>query len=188
VLSKVTHANLFQQGYVMVPMHCLNHHGKPKLVGWFFLSNEKRETVELALEQLLDCHPEMKNKNTIFVMDKDFVQLAAISSKFPKSDFILCRYHVLTYIRSKKISKLHVPMADKEKLKALVNDLVFKSTNQEYDEAWQELQQLCANNPALEDFGNYMDKNWNQGWVSPNSYKDFIRISLPVSATCLSST
>jgi len=91
----------------------------------------------------------------VIMVDKDIKMLHLLQSSFSTCAVLLCRFHVLRYIR-KKIHGLCVASDVKNQLLALVSAMVYASSDADYDVAFETLQQSsCC------DFVSYFVANWH---------------------------
>ena len=88
------------------------------------------------------------------MIDKDLNELNVIKSKIPHASILLCKFHVLKYLK-KKVSELDVKRAEKESLAATLQKLVNSKDNEEYSKAYNDLQSHDA------EFVRYFNKNWH---------------------------
>ncbi|DAZ94270.1 TPA: hypothetical protein N0F65_011902 [Lagenidium giganteum] len=73
--------------------------GKGHHVQHALVENERRETLETAIEQFKNCNPQWKKIKCIIIdKDKDFTEMGALRACFPCARILLCQFHCVKYL------------------------------------------------------------------------------------------
>lgn len=100
--------------------------GKGAAVGYSLLGDETRECIEFFV-RTLKTNNEVMNTAQCFIVDKDFTEIAVVSSEFPSAKVQLCLFNVLKTFQL-EMNKLTMDDANQQKLREVVQDLVYAST------------------------------------------------------------
>lgn len=101
-----------------------NGNGRP--VGFAFLHHEDKQSVRWALKQFSEAVTSISRTKVVFV-DKDFVEISALSDLFPGIDVLLCQFHVVRYVKG-VIAQLKVDSTAKSHLLALFKRVMHSAT------------------------------------------------------------
>ena len=156
--------NLTSAQYVLVPFHIIDQHFITRLCGFALLSNETSDVMGAAMEMFADANKDLIGNMRYMVVDKDFVEIAAVAKRFGAVQIIICQWHATQAI-DRKIHKISLPSHKqmlKEDLRSLTRQLVQVTSNEEYFAAWNTIVQLGVENEELTSFVQYMTINWHQ--------------------------
>ena len=126
--------------------------GRGKPVAYCFQRSETKENLEKILDYF--CKTNDTSKTKIVMVDKDLTEISVLRSKLPNADILLCKFHVMKYLK-KKISDLNCLKDEKQELGILVQKLINSQNEEEYEKYHSELQNFDA------EFVTYFDKNWH---------------------------
>lgn len=136
-------------------------------------TTENKQAIQSSLQfgkDFLDMNPQT------VMADKDMAEAGAVKCVFPSADSILCRYHVVDYLR--KMVNHYLREADcdlKKQALALIDEMVYAQTLQAMERLVTELESRIAHIPAVPPFGaifregvelrkvtlmDYLRKNW----------------------------
>ena len=132
----------------------MDGNGKGRVVAHALLKNERQQTLRHFLHQFKRLNPSVE-QTKIFLVDKDFNEMALIKELWPDSDIFLCLFHVLKTLQL-KISSLQITADEKDKLKKLCQEVVYARSEKQYDEAYSNLQK-----EAPPQFTTYFTENWH---------------------------
>jgi hypothetical protein len=152
--------NCTNAGYVLVNFTAIDNHKKSYLVAWCLISNERKETLEGALELFKDANSQVINQVEYIVVDKDFSEIAALSTILPSAEFIICRFHALDAI-AKKIHSLRIDKEHAASLTAAVHKMVFSPNLDDYNANWEKIINFEPMTPEIKRFADYFDVNWH---------------------------
>ncbi|KAI2645117.1 Protein FAR1-RELATED SEQUENCE 8 [Labeo rohita] len=85
-----------QYSFPLFTLLVRDDHGHGLPVAYIITSSETQETLKLALQKLRPVFPKPPR---CFMVDKDMSEINALNEVFPKSDVLLCWYHVLQVMR-----------------------------------------------------------------------------------------
>ncbi|XP_014662635.1 PREDICTED: uncharacterized protein C19orf68-like [Priapulus caudatus] len=140
-------------------------HGCSIPVAHFFVAGECCETLEhgfTALQKSVD--KETLEKNHVFLVDKDFSEIALIKKFFPKSKIHLCLFHVMKTFKKETASFSKRTNKKSNEVFELLEKIVYSSTEALYNKYYEQLKGL-----ATSQFLQYYTKNWHNCrhmWVS----------------------
>ncbi|XP_065676140.1 uncharacterized protein LOC136092259 [Hydra vulgaris] len=93
----------------------------------------------------------------VIIMDKDIGLINVLSSTFLHSSVLLCRFHVIKYIK-KVVIQLSVPPSTKCELMNLILKMVYAYSEADYHEAYDS---MVNNHEFPESFKIYFFNNWH---------------------------
>ena len=140
---------------------------RKKVVAYALLRNERQETLRLFLSNFKELNSST-TQTKLFIVDKDFSEVAVLRELWPDTEVFLCLFHVLKSLKQ-RISSLAISQEKekkrkKEQLKNLCQDPVYSRTEDSYDDAFAKLRQK-----APEEFLKYFEENWTNSrggmWV-----------------------
>ncbi|XP_077297381.1 uncharacterized protein LOC143919071 [Arctopsyche grandis] len=147
--------------------------GKTEFASIAFISIE-------SLINLKECIKEFQtictNIPKIFMIDKDFTEISAIKNVFPTSHILLCKFHIIKYIK-KVLSTALCDVVEKRNLLQLFKKVLFSQTSEEYINHTHTFLnnigeiEICSQNKRIS-FIQYYNKNWDtckEMWV--HSYR-----------------
>ena len=129
------------------------------------LRNERQETLRLFLSNFKELNSST-TQTKLFIVDKDFSEVAVLRELWPDTEVFLCLFHVLKSLKQdcQPCNFSRKRKEKKEQLKNLCQDLVYSRTEDSYDDAFAKLRQK-----APEEFLKYFEGNWTNSrggmWV-----------------------
>ena len=139
--------------------------GRGRVVGYALIISEKKEIVTGALEVLkMGCEKTADKVETV-VIDKDQSEIASIREILPNAEVHLCDYHVKEAIKRSGASKLtdNWPV-----VKTIIHKLIHAFTEEAYDKAYAELEELVGKDSK---FMVYFNKFWHNSELVWTEYK-----------------
>jgi len=130
-------------------------------VAYALLRNERQETLRLFLSNFKELNSST-TQTKLFIVDKDFSEVAVLRELWPDTEVFLCLFHVLKSLKQ-RIASLAISQEKKEELKNLCQDLVDSRTEDSYDDAFAKLREKAA-----EECVKYFAENWTncrEMWV-----------------------
>ena len=152
ILFVDTTYNVNIEAYPLLAMMVEDGDGRGKPVAYCFQRSETKENLEKILDYF--CKTNDTSKTKIVMVDKDLTEISVLRSKLPNADILLCKFHVMKYLK-KKISDLNCLKDEKQELGILVQKLINSQNEEEYEKYHSELQNFDA------EFVTYFDKNWH---------------------------
>ena len=139
----------------------MDGNGAGQVVAHALLRNEHQETLHLFLSKLKELNS-ATIQTKLFIVDKDFNEMAVLRELWPDAEVFLCLFHVLKSLKQ-RIAILAISQEKKEELKNLCQDLVDSRTEDSYDDAFAKLREKAA-----EECVKYFAENWTncrEMWV-----------------------
>jgi len=125
-------------------------HGRGKLVAVVLTRGESALNIE-AMLQRLKAHNDSLEKTQVFVVDKDFAEIQAITKVLPQVQVQLCIFHVLKAMR-KEVLKL-VSRQSQREVFAVIHSLVYARSAETFEQQWEQLREY-------DEFRQYMTSSW----------------------------
>ena len=100
------------------------------------------------------CNFNDVSQSKVIMVDKDLTEINALKSKIPDAEILLCKFHVMKYLK-KKVSELDCKNAEKQELGVLLQKLINSQNQEEYDKLHKELEKFNTG------FLQYFNKNWH---------------------------
>lgn len=119
------------------------------------MNEKKRLIISLRIFKVLNS---LTRETKMFIVDKDFNELAVIKQLWPKSKKKknLCLFHILKTLRQ-EIHKQTGESLGKQQLSNLCSQIVFAQTEEEYNTKYDILQ----SSDSFPEFKTYFAKNWH---------------------------
>ena len=131
-----------------------NGHGQP--VAYSFMSNETKVSFTFALDQLIHHSGLAADSIKTVILDKDSSEIAAVEESLPSADIIICRFHVLKYLKQMLYEKL--PKCEqRQEAEKVIKSLVYAKSEEAYKDALAGLYAISG----AESFAVYFLKNWD---------------------------
>ena len=125
-------------------------HGRGKLVAVVLTRGESALNIESMLERLMS-HNKVLEQTQVFIVDKDFAEIQAITKVLTQVQVQLCIFHVLKAIR-KEVMKL-VERESQRQVFAIIHSLVYVSSADIFEQRWEQLEEY-------DEFHKYMSTSW----------------------------
>ena len=125
-----------------------------------FLAQEDEQTLSEVLEILKFSSGESYRENKIFLIDKDFTEIASLKKCFPSTDVHICHFHISQTFR-RKTSSFKEP--ERTAIRYILQKMLYVTSSKEYDELYISLQ-----NHAPDYFKLYFKRCWHsckEMWV-----------------------
>ena len=123
------------------------------------------QTLSEVLEILKFSLGESYRENKIFLIDKDFTEIASLKKCFPSTDVHICHFHISQTFR-RKTSSFKEP--ERTAIRYILQKMLYVTSSEEYDELYISLQ-----NHAPDYFKSYFQRCWHsckEMWVQ--GYQD----------------
>jgi hypothetical protein len=116
----------------------------------------KHETVDI-LQHILQWFVDTVDTSVtrVIMVDKDLTMLNLLQERFRDCSVLLCRFHVLRYLR-KKAQNLSKTSDEKTQLMGIIARLVYASSVDEYNLASE-----CLQNLKCDAYLSYFNENWH---------------------------
>lgn len=128
---------------------CVDGNGETEISSIFVAISESRLCVGAMVNIFQELNPAWK-KTKVIIGDKDFADRAIYSEKFPDAALQICLYHVLVNFGRE------ITTNEREAALNVIQLLVYSTSEESYDSAYQELADL-----NLEDVMQYYNDNWH---------------------------
>ena len=142
------------KGMPLSSLMVIDGNGSGQLAAQAILSNEKKETLQCFMKTFQELNPACKN-TSVFLVDKDFSEMAIIKDLWPQASIHICLFHCLKALRL-QIFRTSGSEDTRKKLVQSRQQLAFARTEEAYNELYQDFQQ---NAPGS--FVDYYTKNWH---------------------------
>jgi zinc finger SWIM domain-containing protein 3 len=148
---------------IKMPLYTLmveDGYGASIPVAHMLVVNEETSTLDSAFTCFKECAV-ATGDTKVFLIDKDFTEIAVVKKHFPTAKIQLCRFHV---IRTFKKETTNIANNVRDKLRECLQSLVYCNTEKSYEDKYTELQTI-----APQSFMDYFNKNWHkmkEMWVN----------------------
>ena len=137
-----------------------NGHGRT--IFYAATTDESTQHLVAIIQAFKQCHPSHLNTK-VFIIDKDFTEMAVLKEEFPSATILFCQFHVIKCFY-KAVSDHEVPKERRNALRNVLHDIVYSEHMDDYVDYLSEIVRL--GNPSFE---KYFFDNWNSCthmWVS----------------------
>ena len=137
-----------------------NGHGRT--IFYAATTDESTQHLVAIVQAFKQCHPSYQSTR-VFIIDKDFTEMAVLKEEFPSATILFCQFHVIKCFY-KAVSDHEIPKERRNALRNVLHDIVYSEHMDDYEDCLSEIARLS--NPAFE---KYFFDNWNSCthmWVS----------------------
>ncbi|KAJ0407206.1 hypothetical protein ATCC90586_004518 [Pythium insidiosum] len=105
--------------------------GQSQFIHHAFLKNERKETIETVVCELIRTNPEA-DAIKCFMIDNHFTEISVLRSAFPNATVLLCQFHAVKYLRE-IILKYDLSPQQCTSLKDAIGLIVYASSEDDYN-------------------------------------------------------
>ena len=132
----------------------MDGNGKGQIVAHALLKNERQETLRSFLNTF-KTENQTSSQTNVFLVDKDFNEMAVLKSLWPDANIFLCLWHVLRAFKV-KISSLSLSLEMKDDLRKLCQEIAYARSEEQYSSLCEDLR---VKSPEV--FFTYLKSNWD---------------------------
>lgn len=122
----------------------------------FLCINEQKETLEAVVAFFKKKNPTWEHV-LAFITDKDFTDLSALKSLFPRAVQLLCQFHAIEAVR-RAVRKSDLNEEQREKVEKMFRGLVHAHHARTFDQLKDELVDFLT--PKHAAMARYFERNW----------------------------
>ena len=108
----------------------MDGNGRGQIVAHALLKNERQETLKSFLSTFHELNATAIQAK-VFLVDKDFNEMAVLRSLWPESEIFLCLWHVLRAFKS-RISCMSEPQDKKDDIRKICQGIAYARTEEHY--------------------------------------------------------
>ena len=148
--------NVNMEGYHLMTFLVADGENCGQPIGYAYICNESKPILSLVLEAFVKTM-KFSNRNTveIFMVDKDMKCINSLHDYFPKSQILLCYFHVMKHFKEKIKSDVTGTLKVKEEILQQIRLVVTSKCNSDYDRHFSHLKVISP-----ESLIQYYQKNW----------------------------
>ena len=155
---------LSKDRYIMYPFVVSDQFNVSRICAWALCSDEKSDTLQGVLQLFKDAIGDgLSSKIEYLILDKDFGELRSATSILPGAKFVLCKYHVLTYVKD-YVRKICLPsnlQQIKDTMFQYFSQMLYADTEDVYFDSWRSLCSLSNHHENIKLAISYFDRNWH---------------------------
>ena len=155
---------LSKDRYIMYPFVVSDQFNVSRICAWALCSDEKSDTLQGVLQLFKNAiGDELSSKIEYLILDKDFGELQSATSILPGAKFVLCKYHVLTYVKE-YVRKICLPsnlQQIKDTIFQYFSQMLYADTEDAYFDSWRSLCSLSNHHENIKLAISYFDRNWH---------------------------
>ena len=103
-------------------------------------TDESTQHLVAIIQAFKQCHPSYPNTK-IFIIDKDFTEMAVLKEEFPNATILFCQFHVIECFY-KAVSDHEVPKERRNALRNVLHDTMYSEHMDDYVDYLAEIVRL----------------------------------------------